>query len=314
MPGTKCFAVGYPDDLTQQFAHPPAMGEGAAEDSTFVWHVGGPHLLRLKANRPYPAELDGPSGFDTGGMSGGGVFDLEGKLVAILKGGNDKDGAFSVRIETVRAQWNMLRHGRYLYQADKSNLAQRGAELSRKIEPIRRSIVTILNGDKAVAYGTLINTNGQIVTRAGILPASPLCRLYDGRIVRAKVLRVSAEKDLAILEIAESSRLAIRLGPYDKDPSIGEAVAFPEFGDTMQTGYVSSSVRFAASIPSDNRSHGTSFSNVFYVGANVNSELPGGPLLDASGQMRGMVLASPSSGWLTVLPLSLVISFLDDLN
>jgi S1-C subfamily serine protease len=94
--------VGYPfapiDDGMLEPQRSPAVRLGAVVDDT----RHGPGMLSTSC-------------FFLSGDSGGGVFDLEGRLVAIHTGGKDYEGpAYHTRIELLQKQWDFLSSGKSL--------------------------------------------------------------------------------------------------------------------------------------------------------------------------------------------------------
>ncbi len=180
-PGDDCIAVGYgPVDAK---ARKPIVRKLALA----AWPDGS-----------WTHELPSDQVDWMGGDCGGGVFDASGRLVAIFLPGNTIPHGHK-RIELLRAQWDDL-HASF-------ELA-RTAELETiqdKIQPganhVKSCTVEILDGDKPVALGTIIGGSGRLITKASLVPRNLNCRLANGRILPAKVLKVMREYDVAILKI-----------------------------------------------------------------------------------------------------------------
>ncbi|MFC1596460.1 S1C family serine protease [Planctomycetota bacterium] len=64
------------------------------------------------------------------------------------------------------------------------------------------SVVEVLRQGERAAFGTVVDAEGSIVTKASELGESPQCRLPNGKIVDAEVSRTIAQFDLAILKVA----------------------------------------------------------------------------------------------------------------
>src|SRR5262249_20809681 len=89
----------------------------------------------------------------------------------------------------------------------------------------RRSVVTIL--DEAgydVAQGTIVESDGWIVTMASTLPADPRCRLSDPQVVAAQLVGVDPAFDLALLR-AKATDLPVVRWVERPPPVVGTIVA-----------------------------------------------------------------------------------------
>jgi serine protease Do len=87
-----------------------------------------------------------------------------------------------------RDQWT---HGRAIAKASQD-----------VIQDSRCVVVSILDeADRHVAYGTIVEANGWIVTMASTLPAEPRCRLADARVLTARVIGMDPAFDLALLSV-----------------------------------------------------------------------------------------------------------------
>jgi serine protease Do len=92
------------------------------------------------------------------------------------------------------------------------------------IAPIRSSVVVVLHDGVAIALGTVVGADGWVITKATELPASPTCRLPDGRILSARVVGVEPASDLALLKVAADGLSPVRWA-VTLDPSVGTVVA-----------------------------------------------------------------------------------------
>jgi serine protease Do len=64
-----------------------------------------------------------------------------------------------------------------------------------------RCVVEVLAGEQRVAFGTVVGSDGWILTKASEIPEYPFCRLPDGKTVPARATGVDAAFDLAMLKI-----------------------------------------------------------------------------------------------------------------
>lgn len=159
------------------------------------------------------------------GDSGGGLFDSEGKLIALGPTGGIYPGWPNehVRVEILAAQEEAL-HAAF-EQADTNELAEFERAGAEAIAAAKASTVDVLDGDKLVALGSVVSADGRILTKASSLPNEPHCRLSDGRMLPAKVIKVVREHDLAILKI-DASDLRVTAWAEEKSPSVGAQIAF----------------------------------------------------------------------------------------
>jgi S1-C subfamily serine protease len=79
------------------------------------------------------------------------------------------------------------------------------------IESAGDCVVEIRDGNSAVLLGTIVDSDGWIVTKASDLPATPRVYLPDGRIFRAHVAGKDAATDLALLKVNVTGLTAARL-------------------------------------------------------------------------------------------------------
>lgn len=229
-PGDPCLFAGYGprDALDRQpllrrssVAVPPA--------------AHGSHLLETDPKVPF-----------VGGDSGGGVFDVNGRLVALHKGiGSGKSPHTNPRIELVRLHWDEL-HQPY-EKPEASALEAAAADHRRAAEATRDRIVEILDGKLIVAHGTVLGRDGRILSLANVLPEAPTCRLSDGRVLPASVIKTSREHNLAILKVEATDLAALEWSEADAPP-IGTLVAVAAPARPAATGSVSHPV---VSIPAE---------------------------------------------------------------
>ncbi|MEK7216915.1 MAG: serine protease, partial [Chloroflexota bacterium] len=158
------------------------------------------------------------------GDSGGPYFDLEGRLVGLINSldagvtahflGDESSevdistGVYSaVASPRIATLLDSLRRGEMpaargrphilsLQGADRlpadewSQGSRHKAMLKPLMEPLRDSVVLVLNGAVGVARGTGVAADGWVVTRASALPPKPRCRLADGTAVDVEVVGV----------------------------------------------------------------------------------------------------------------------------
>ena len=138
-----------------------------------------------------------------GGDSGGGVFDLEGRVVAVMQGGWRRPR--HLRIELFRKQWDFLAAGKPIDAITSEPLGEITAAFRNLANDLGPIVVDVLADKKPRALGTIVRSDGRILTKASELYGELSCRLADGRILPAIVEKVSREHDLAILKVDASN-------------------------------------------------------------------------------------------------------------
>jgi hypothetical protein len=184
--GDPCLSIGY-GPVNSQARQPSVRKSSVAAPETGHWE----YRLGTDPSTPF-----------LGGDSGGGIFDAGGRLVAIHQqlGGTIRDGIREPhkhpRVELIRKHWDELNTP--LDQTTASPLATAEADLRRADEGVRRSVVEVLAGHNSLALGTVVSEDGLILTKASALPETASCRLFDGRILPATVVKTDREHDLAL--------------------------------------------------------------------------------------------------------------------
>lgn len=193
----------------------------------------------------------------TGGDSGGPYFDLEGRLVGIVRnsagtGSLDWPDALTRGLQLHAASSNSLiksclpamqknevaaldaralvRSADGLLKAAALPVTQwaQGADVRKAfrevIKPARASVVAIRDGEAVVAQGTVVGADGWILTKASELPAKPKCVLPDGRVLDSEVIGVDPAFDLALLRVAATNLTPVRWAERS-DPVAGTMIA-----------------------------------------------------------------------------------------
>ncbi|MCO8121526.1 serine protease [Stieleria sp. TO1_6] len=107
-----------------------------------------------------------------GGMSGGGVFNRQGRYVAAFMGETHH------RSEVANLQWNDLKQIESIDTATGIPHPLRMAFVAPS-QGIAQSVVEWLVDSKSVGIGTIVDTGGWILTKASVLDGKLSCRLPD---------------------------------------------------------------------------------------------------------------------------------------
>jgi len=231
-PGSSCVVMGYP---VEHLGRQPLVRETTTiEPEGDAWST----LLWTSKYDQRP------------GNSGGGIFDREGRVVGVVKGGTVRVGQeqmFHVRIEVLRKQWEALSVGTPVEVQQADPLAESVAVFDRLGKDSQPAVLEVLRDNSPCAIGTIISSDGKVITKASELFGEISCRLADGRVLAAKVENVSSEHDLAILKI-DATNLSTIAWSASLDTSVGSLVAAILPGKAPSYGVVSIAAR---SIPAD---------------------------------------------------------------
>lgn len=225
-PGDPCLAIGY-GPVQSRERQPSVRKSKVVAPGTGHWE----YRLSTDPSTPF-----------VGGDSGGGIFDVQGRLVAIhtTQGRVNPNGVSlphkHPRVELFREHWDELRAA--FEQSAASPLTAAQADLNKATAAGRRSIAEVLDGKNTVALATIISRDGRLLTKASNLPKSPSCRLFDGRVVPAKAVKISREHDLAVLKI-QASDLPLAEWSSVESPGIGTLVAIAGAGNSLSPAFVS---------------------------------------------------------------------------
>jgi S1-C subfamily serine protease len=200
-----------------------------------------------------------------GGDSGGPLFDLDGRLVGIVRGPgltaelpewlvralkNAERQEFGVIAYSgttpIAFRMDDLRRGKLLPLNDEairkttrryfkaeslpvdrwSEGKESRAAYREAVKQARSSVVAVLSGNETVALGIVVEADGLVVTKASELRAEPKCRLADGRVVAAEVVGMEPAFDVALLKLAATGLRPIQWA--DKPaPAVGTLLAAP---------------------------------------------------------------------------------------
>ncbi|MBM3838410.1 MAG: PDZ domain-containing protein [Verrucomicrobia bacterium] len=107
----------------------------------------------------------------------------------------------------------------------------------------RDSIVELIQNEKTVSLGTIIDANGLVLTKASEIKDGKLtARFSDGREVESTVLGVDEENDLALVKVTAAGLKPIEWAPGDV--AVGQWAVTPGIGITPESaGIISVPVR-----------------------------------------------------------------------
>jgi serine protease Do len=107
----------------------------------------------------------------------------------------------------------------------------------------REHTVRILADSREVAYGTIVEADGLILTKASELHGKITCRLADGKVLEAKIIASHDPFDLALLKV-EAADLPTAQWRAGKEVKVGQWVASVGTGtEPMGVGFVSVATR-----------------------------------------------------------------------
>jgi serine protease Do len=135
------------------------------------------------------------------GASGGGVFDLKGHVVAVLHGLESSGAGRHGRVKMFRQQWDFLAAGKPVDVLSSEPLDEISAAFRRLANDLGPIIVEVLCDNKQRTLGTIVRSDGRLLTKASELDGTLSCRFFDGRTLPATIEKVSREHDLALLKV-----------------------------------------------------------------------------------------------------------------
>ncbi len=194
--GQVCLAIGYPGTLGP--GRPPLLRAG---------HIipGSPGWPWLEATTT-----------GVGGDSGGPLFDLQGRILGVLSGGDTVMKYQSVT--SLKEYRNRLEAGEIVsapkpgIRALRARSPQPAAfnpalDVEDRVLQVQRSVIRIMAGPHEVAAGLIVDEDGWAITKASLVGSRKQwsCRLFftrDGKmIVKGRVVATSAEHDLALVKL-----------------------------------------------------------------------------------------------------------------
>lgn len=202
--GTWCVAVGHP--LGYQEGRPPVVRVG--------------RVLRMQENQ---IQTDCPL---VAGDSGGPLFNLQGKIVGInSRIGGSTDMNYHIPVDVFARNWGRLVNGD-LWEDELPRKESGSLQdvLSRITAAARRCVVRVECRGSDVALGTIVGSDGWILTKASELSGPAICRFSDGRRYQATLVGVDKQFDLALLRIAATGLPGIPWNARAESP-VGQWVA-----------------------------------------------------------------------------------------
>jgi serine protease Do len=106
----------------------------------------------------------------------------------------------------------------------------------------RQATVRIVRGDQQVALGTVVDTDGYVLTKASEVDGSApiICQFHDGRRRTARIVGTLAKHDLAMLKVEIDGLTAARWTTAKSSPAVGSLLATTHLGrDPLAVGVVS---------------------------------------------------------------------------
>ena len=280
-PGDRCVLIGYPRVqpgrlpwvLKTQIIKPTQTLPRRDEWYCEFWTSG------------YPDSI--------GGASGGGVFDTQGRVIGVLLGGAGDEMQHS-RVELFRKQWEIVAASKPVDVLDSKPLAKITAAFSRIAKELPPIAVDVLVDGKQRSLGTIVRSDGLVLTKASVLVGAVSCRLADGRIISASVQKQSRKHDLAVLKINAADLPVARWGPDDSIiPGTLIAAIIPD--QQIRVGVVSIAAQPKHPVVggvgvqnSEQRPevHGSAFS----TDIQMKVESCGGPVIDRNGGVVGIAI------------------------
>ena len=88
-----------------------------------------------------------------------------------------------------------------------------------------KATVSINAGSRRVAYGSIVDSSGLVLTKSSELREPLRCRLFDNRVVDAEILGIDPATDLALLKIEPQMLPTLRFDKSVTTPEVGSWLA-----------------------------------------------------------------------------------------
>ena len=178
------------------------------------------------------------------GDSGGGVFDLRGCVLAVNQNlaYTSPNGGIHGRVELFKNQWDLLIVGKPFDVIQGKPLADVADGFRRTAKRLPPFAVEVLGDGKRLALGTIVRSDGRILTKASELHGAISCRLADGRTLAATIQKVARQYDLTVLKV-EAANLPVAEWNQSKELSVGSLVAAIMPGKSPRVGIVCQAAR-----------------------------------------------------------------------
>lgn len=134
-----------------------------------------------------------------GGDSGGGLFDDQGRLIAIHE--VVAPSHEHVRIEWLRRQWGLLSTGVEVEVSTSQSITALTTAFEKAAKNNKASTVLVLRNNEPQAVGIVVGANGSVLTKASEVYGEVACRMADGKTLSASVEKVDRKHDLALIRV-----------------------------------------------------------------------------------------------------------------
>ena len=200
-----------------------------------------------------------------GGDSGGGLFDTKGRLIGVHKGGYQPFApTWNRASDLFKQHWDFLvNDGPLLGEPVPFDLSQTAEAFGKAVGQVHPITVEVLSDEPVPGLedgprparppgpaaarerpdpnrrclGTIVSSEGYVLTKASELYGRISCRLTDGRLLPATVVNVSREHDLALLKIEATGLPQIRWSGRQPTP-VGSFVGAMRYQEPPVVGVV----------------------------------------------------------------------------
>jgi S1-C subfamily serine protease len=146
------------------------------------------------------------------------------------------------RVELFRKHWDFLAAAKPVDAITSEPLSEVKAAFRRLTQHLPPIVVEVLGDGKSRALGTVVGSDGRILTKASELYGAISCRFADGQIRPATVQKVSREHDLAVLQVDARDLPEAKWSQSETIPP-GTLIAAPVPGKPPLVGVVSLTAR-----------------------------------------------------------------------
>jgi hypothetical protein len=160
----------------------------------------------------------------------------------VNQGLGSPNSGIHARVELFKRQWDWLIAGKPLDVLQREPLAELADGFRHTANRLPPFAVEVLGDGKRIALGSIVRSDGMILTKASELRGAITCQMPDGRVLSASMREVARKYDLAVLKV-EAINLPVAEWSRSEGLSVGTLVSAIIPGKPPLVGVVSHAAR-----------------------------------------------------------------------